>query len=158
MSTEYTGAGYISNPVDLLLGGHDTEGRVALVFSIERSGCEPPLHRHRNEDEIVYVLAGELTFYVNGERRRVLTGECLLLRRGVEHGYRVESEEACLLTVVMPSGLESYFLELDKDAGTVDIERLVTVAARYGIEITGPPPAADPQLIVGGAAGALPLR
>lgn len=139
MSTAYNGVGYSGNLVDLLLGGRDTGGRVALISSVERSGCEPPLHRHRNEDEIVYVLEGELTFYMDGEPRRLRAGDCLLLPWGVEHGYQVESEAARLLTVVLPSGLEGFYRELDEDAGAADIERLVTIAARYGIEITGPP-------------------
>jgi quercetin dioxygenase-like cupin family protein len=144
VSTKYTDVEVGGNLVDLLLGGRDTGGRAALISSVERSGCEPPLHRHRNEDEIVYVLAGELTFYVAGEPRSLLSGECLLLPRGVEHGYRVESDEARLLTVVMPAGLEGYYLELGAYGRPADIERLVTVAAHYGVEITGPPPAGEP--------------
>lgn len=140
MSTEYLGVGDVGNLVELLLGGRDTGGRVALISSVERKGSEPPLHRHRNEDEIVYVLTGELAFRVNGEWHWVRSGDCLLLPKSIEHGYRVESEEARLLTLVMPSGLEGYYFELDEYAGTGDIERLVTVAARYGIEITGQPP------------------
>ena len=114
-----------------------TPKRGALVASVERRGCEPPLHRHRNEDEIVYVLEGALTFYLDGELRALRAGDCLLLPRGVEHGYRVESEEARLLTVVMPAGLEGYYMEVGGHEAAGDIERLVAVAARYDIAITG---------------------
>ena len=142
MNVKYTDARFTGDLVNLLVGGRDTGGRMALISSVERSGCEPPLHRHRNEDELVYVLTGELNFYVNGEPHRVTSGDCLLLPMGVEHCYRVESEEARVLTVVMPSGLEDFYAALSECAAAADIERLVTVAATFGIEITGPPASA----------------
>ena len=42
---------------------------------------------------------------------------------------------------MLPAGLEGYYLELDEASREdgVTVERLVTVAARYGVEITGPP-------------------
>ena len=128
-------------PVDLLLTGKDAGGRLLLIRSLERRGFEPPRHRHRNEDEIVYVLDGELTYYLDGREHRARAGSCLALPRGGEHGFVVEMQEAQLLTLVLPAGLEGYCLELD-EAGREDgvtVERLVTVAGRYGVEITGPP-------------------
>jgi quercetin dioxygenase-like cupin family protein len=133
--------GYLGNLVRPLLGGRDTKGRLALIHSVERRGCEPPRHRHRNEDELVYVLEGELTFYVGEDPYVVATGNCLLLPKGQVHGYRVESQEATLLTTLMPAGLECFYAELGETASGLDFERLLTVAARYGIEITGPSPA-----------------
>jgi quercetin dioxygenase-like cupin family protein len=128
-------------PIDLLLTGKDSGGRLLLVRSLERRGCEPPRHRHRNEDEIVYVLDGELTYYLGEREHRARMGSCLFLPRGGEHGFVVETQEAHVLTLVLPAGLEGYYLELN-EAGREDdvtVERLVTVAARYGVEITGPP-------------------
>ncbi len=62
MSAAYTPVGYRGNVMNLLLGGGETGGRLALIHSIERRGCEPPLHRYRNEDEIVYMLDGAIRF------------------------------------------------------------------------------------------------
>ncbi len=73
----------------------------------------------------------------------------MLLPRGIEHGFILASEEAKLLLLLAPAGLEGYFKELSQpvaqlhappDAGTMpDVEQMVTTAARYGVEITGPP-------------------
>jgi quercetin dioxygenase-like cupin family protein len=131
---------FAGNPVTLLLVGRETGGQLALIRSVERRGCEPPTHRHRDEDELVYVLEGELTYYVDGTRCRIRAGSSIFLPRGEEHGYRVESGVARLLTVVTPAGLEGYYAELGGGDAEADIERLVTVAARYGVEITGPLP------------------
>jgi hypothetical protein len=54
------------------------------------------------------------------------------------------SEAARLLVLAIPAGLDGYYRELGQlSAGPCEYqeaERLVVVAARYGIDITGPPP------------------
>ncbi len=131
----------------LLLTAEDTGGRFAIVETRERSGAEPPRHVHNREDEVVVVLEGRVCFYAGGKLLDRPAGTCLYLPRGCEHSFTVESQEARLLVMVSPPGLEGYYRELSRgpeaeDATTAggmqDIERLVTVAARYGVAITGP--------------------
>ena len=128
--------------VTVLVAGEATGGRLVLLATRETTGSEPPRHLHDHEDEIVYVLAGTLTFWVGDEARRVAAGDCLLLPRGIEHGYAVESGEARLLVVLAPAGLAGYLDLAAAGNGEADVERLVTAAARHGIAITGPAPAA----------------
>ena len=54
----------------------------------------------------------------------------------------VESEEARVLVVASPAGLEGFLYEMDETKGAAEhtLERLVGVAARYGVDFTGPPP------------------
>ncbi len=140
--------------VTFLLTGEETGGRFALVRATARRGGEPPCHLHRREDETLCVLAGDLTCYVGGEPRSVLAGTCVYLPRGLEHGFVVESDEATILHLFTPAGYEGAIRELGMAApsntaspaaaGLPDVERLVTVAARYGCEITGPPLASQP--------------
>ncbi len=127
--------------VSLLVTAEQTGGRYALLEMVLRRGEEPPLHSHTREDELVYVLQGEVTFYLGGKRLEREAGECVLLQRGCEHTYCIESEEARLLVLLMPAGLEGYYQELGEcsDADRY-IERLIAVSARYGVEITGPGP------------------
>ena len=65
-----------------------------------------------------------------------------LLTRESEHSYRIESDEARLLIVVAPAGLEGYYRELHQpvahESAQPEIERVVTLAARFGLTITGP--------------------
>lgn len=131
--------------VSPLVTAEQTGGRYALLEMVLRRGEESPLHTHTREDELVYVLQGEVTFYLGGKQLEREAGECVLLQRGCEHTYCIESEEARLLVLLMPAGLEGYYQELDRHTGDEQyIERLVTVAARYGVEITGPPPQEGP--------------
>lgn len=132
--------------VNMLLASEEMQGRLAIIETLELQGCGPPLHIHNNEDEVVYVLDGEVTFIVEGRRIDGRKGTSVLLPKGQEHCYTVESACARLLVLLMPGGLDSYYLELSlvserpsASPGTeLDVERVVTMAARYDIEITGP--------------------
>ena len=129
------------------VAGEETGGRFALVETRQQRGDGPPRHVHTREDEVVYVLEGRLTVYLGEEPLDAPAGTCVLLPRGGEHTYRVESEEARLLVFLLPAGLEGCYRELDQaaraadgapDKGSHQVERLVATAARYGVEITGP--------------------
>lgn len=120
--------------VHLLAGESDTNGTFALIeLSAVRGG--PPRHCHAAEDETVYCVAGELI--LDNHASILSNGECIVLPQGRDHTYRVKSEEERLLVLLTPAGLESSYL--DGAWHGDDFERLVAVAARYGIEVTGPP-------------------
>ena len=123
-----------------MLIARDTEGQVAVLEVVVRRGEELPFHMHHREDEIVYVLAGELTYYVGQETHHATAGTCVLLPRGCEHTFSVGSESARLLVIFSPGGLEEFYREMDGDGADGGIERLIAVAARYGVAITGPAP------------------
>ncbi len=65
-----------------MLIARDLDGRVAILERVERRGEEPPFHVHTHEDEIVYVLAGTLTYYMDQETHTATAGTCVLLPRG----------------------------------------------------------------------------
>ncbi len=136
-------AWYLGNLVSFLVSGADTGGRFALIQTCETRGCEPPRHIHHHEDEIIYVLEGCLRFSVDEASFDAPSGSYVLLPRGVEHGFLLATAEAKLLMMPTPAGLEGYFKELSQLVehrhAALDAEQLVTVAARYGVEITGPP-------------------
>ncbi len=119
-----------------------TDGRVALVELHAVQGQEPPRHVHANEDEIIYVLEGTLTVCVGEDVHPAAAGTCVLLPRGTEHSYAVESADARLLVVLAPAGLEGFFGEAGALPSGQGVERLIAVAARYGVAITGPAPTA----------------
>jgi membrane protease YdiL (CAAX protease family)/quercetin dioxygenase-like cupin family protein len=126
-----------------LLTGEDTGGRFALLETVETRGREPPGRIHTREDLAVYVLEGLVRFCTDGAWRECSAGACVLLPRGTEHTFAVRSERARLLVLLAPAGLEGYYRELDEHAGAAtagmtDFERLVTVAARYGVAIAVP--------------------
>lgn len=76
-------------------------GRGAAVIEYTtRKGEEPPDHTHPTEDEIFYVLEGELTFRCGDETFDVGEGGFIYLPLGIEHGYTIRSEGTVRLLVV----------------------------------------------------------
>jgi quercetin dioxygenase-like cupin family protein len=128
----------------VLLGSDDTNDACAVVLSVERAGDEPPFHLHEGEDEICYVLEGSVTYFTGDRLVQAEAGHCAFIPRGVEHSFKVQTEHARVLTVYVPGGFEGFVRELGsltvRALGSHDLERLITVAARYGCEITGRPP------------------
>jgi quercetin dioxygenase-like cupin family protein len=124
------------NSLNLLVAANETDGRFAVIEAQERPGSELPLHIHHNEDEFIYVLAGELTMAIGHERFAAGAGAWYFLPRGTEHGYAVTSDEARLLITLTPAGLET-FLQAVRSGEGVDIEALISHAAHHALEITG---------------------
>jgi quercetin dioxygenase-like cupin family protein len=114
-------------------------------------GDSPPLHVHRNEDEVFHVLEGSLRFRVDGRDRTAGVGMVLVAPKGVPHTYRVESAEgARFLTITRGSDLENMLRAASRPAlhpglpaaatPTPEmIEALVGLAAANGIDIVGAP-------------------
>jgi quercetin dioxygenase-like cupin family protein len=127
-----------------LIGGRATAGRFALIELTVERGAEPPCHRHANEDEVIYVLAGDVHILVGTQRLSKTAGGAIFIPRGVEHGFAVVSGQARLLTAYLPAGFEGFYRET-ADAVPGDLDRLIATAARYGCEVTGPPLTVDPN-------------
>src|SRR6476659_6748999 len=129
-----------------LATGEDTGGKYALWEAIVPPGGGPPPHVHSREEEGFYVLEGEITFTVNGEGVVAKAGTFANMPVGTPHSFKNESDRpAKMLLSVAPAGLEQMFFEcgvpLAEGATTAlpptkeEIERLLAVAPRYGIEI-----------------------
>lgn len=131
--------------------GEETGGAFALVEALVLPGGGPPPHIHHREDEAFYVLEGELAFHVDGRDINAGAGSWVTLAKGSLHSFQnVSDRPAWMLIVVTPAGLERFFLEVgraasDSDGEHVvptpeDIEKLLTTAPRYGLEIRLPEP------------------
>ena len=119
--------------------GAATGGSVAVVehtLAPRRLGAPP--HRHRHEDEVSYVLDGELTVQQGREVVTAGPGECIVKPRGIFHAFwNAGSRTVRFLEIIAPAGFERYFAELARlvpDDGPPDIEGIVALAGRYGLE------------------------
>ena len=65
-----------------------------------RKGEEPPRHTHPSEDEMSYVLSGELTFHCDDASFDVSAGGFVYLPQGQKHGYTIRSEGPVRLIMV----------------------------------------------------------
>jgi quercetin dioxygenase-like cupin family protein len=132
-----------------LATGEDTNGKYALWEAVVPPGGGPPAHVHSREEEGFYVLEGEITFTINGERIVATAGTFANMPVGTPHSFKNESNKpARMLISVAPAGLERMFFEvgvpLAEGATTAspptkeEIENLLAIAPRYGIEIRLP--------------------
>jgi quercetin dioxygenase-like cupin family protein len=74
--------------------------RLAFVEYTTREGEEPPDHTHATEDEIFYVLEGELAVRCGDETFHVAAGGFIFLPCGIEHGYRIQTKSDIRLLVI----------------------------------------------------------
>jgi quercetin dioxygenase-like cupin family protein len=132
----------------ILASGDDTNRAYALIEATVPPGGGPPSHVHRREDEAFYVLEGELAFQADGRDIAATAGAWVTLPKGSRHTFRNSGAKAArMLIVVTPSGLEKFFAEVGQEATDrttapivtpADIERLLAVAPKYGLEIQPP--------------------
>lgn len=132
-----------------LATGDGTNGKYALWEALVGPGGGPPPHVHSREEEGFYVLEGEITFTINGERVVATAGMFANMPVGTPHSFKNESSKtARMLISLAPAGLEKMFFEfgvlLPEGSATAlpptkeEIEKLLAVAPKYGNEISLP--------------------
>ena len=132
-----------------LATSEDTQGRFALIEAVTRKGNVPPPHIHRREDEIFYILEGDMTASVGKQTIKGMPGTLVFMPRNVAHSFDIHSEQLRMLILLTPAGLEGYFKECSVPAPAMtlpppaevpysDIQKLIAVAQRYGIEWVSP--------------------
>ena len=121
----------------------DSEGQLAFFHLIAPPISGPPRHVHSREDELFYVLEGELVFELDGQRFAVGPGGTVYLRRGVVHAYQnFTTTDARLLIATTPGGFSEFFVELSAatpSGGLLDLAVLAALGQKYGIATLGPP-------------------
>jgi mannose-6-phosphate isomerase-like protein (cupin superfamily) len=139
---------FIDTLVHVHVDGDASGGSLALLDERGRRGNMPPLHVHRRDDELFYVLEGELSLFVAGEQIVLSAGQAALAPRDVPHTRRVESEQARWLVISISAGFESFVREVAEPAPAEELPPagrpfdpavLAQAAAKVGIEILGAP-------------------
>lgn len=125
------------------VSAQDSDGTLSFFHLVAPPMSGPPLHVHTREDELFYVLEGELVFELDGERHTVRAGDTVYLRRGVVHAYQNFTKlDARLLIATTPGGFSDFFVELSAATppGTLpDPDRVAAIGAKYGMTLLGPP-------------------
>jgi quercetin dioxygenase-like cupin family protein len=127
-----------------------TGGEFVLVEQL--LGVVTPMHIQPTESVSWYVLDGEVTFYCAGGERAASTGSFAYVPPGAPHAFRVESETVRMLNLntaqhdrfFRAAGVAAPVRALpapDDPRAAVDEGRVAAAAARFGVEIVGPPPA-----------------
>lgn len=154
---EGTMVDYFGALVTIKADGEMTNGSFSLVEYWAREGNAPPWHLHVNDDELFYILEGEVDIYHRDgdgtEHQRTLeAGGTAYAPSGRPHAFKVASDEAKFLVFTFKPGFEQWFLSLGAETDTYELppatvpseEKVAAMrdlAATYGVELLGPPPA-----------------
>ena len=77
-----------------------TNGDVAFMEFATEKGKEPPSHVHAGEDEIFYLLSGELTVDCGGDSFDAGPGDFVFLPSDVPHSYTIKTDGLVHLLVM----------------------------------------------------------
>jgi quercetin dioxygenase-like cupin family protein len=154
-SDTQTAVWFLGALVRTRLDSDSSDDVLAVLDHQGRSGYNSPLHRHLHDEETFVVLDGRVQFTADGEDHVAVAGSAVLVPRRTVHGFVVTSPSARFLTLHTPGGFDRFTNRVGFPArGPVDAdasapldapvpspEDLTRIAAEYGIEIVGPPPA-----------------
>ncbi|MCU7723911.1 cupin domain-containing protein [Actinoplanes sp. KI2] len=122
-------------------GASTREAYSLFEYAIPAETNGPPAHLHTREDESFVCLAGRLDVTLGGEEFTLAFGDYLYLPRNVVHTFRNPyGEEARVISVVSPAGLEEYYQALGAlPPGPKDMAVLRPIMEEFGIELQMPP-------------------
>jgi uncharacterized cupin superfamily protein len=127
---------------EVKIGGDVTGGVYALVeFVIDARRLVPP-HIHISEDELSYVLEGEVGFRVGDEEYTVGPGHAVYKPRGIMHTFWNGSDRAArVLEFISPAGIEEFFVgrptRPDRQPNVHSDEWVAGLKERYGLRLFG---------------------
>jgi mannose-6-phosphate isomerase-like protein (cupin superfamily) len=115
-----------------------TSGDFSLMERTVPAGARtPPAHRHVNCSEAFFVLAGTITFQLDGASLEGRAGDFLMVPRGAAHTFGNRGESSARLLVLHAPAMDAYFEELhllwsSGSPPAVEAER--ELMSRYGME------------------------
>jgi mannose-6-phosphate isomerase-like protein (cupin superfamily) len=125
---------------------------LSILESEMARGDSPPLHVHRDEDEVFHILAGEIRFRVGEAEVLARSGDTLVAPKRTPHTFRVESETARFVTITtgdFEHAVRAFSRPADGpglpafiEPAPETVQALTRVMAAHGIDILGPPMAA----------------
>ena len=123
--------------VTFRVSGSETNGAYAVLeFRLEPGRLVPP-HAHSREQEVSYVLDGEIGLRIGPEQLTATPGCFVVKRPQITHTFwNATSYPARLLEVISPAGFDSYFRELAdiyESGGLREPQLVADLQDRYGL-------------------------
>lgn len=120
---------------------------VAQLRLVERAGYRTPLHVHHETDETFFIVSGEMSLFVDGQKHRLGPGDYAIIPRGTPHAQGNESgAESVILLTLVPGAFEAFFDARAEIAKTTPPGHpgygpaMIALGQRFDIEVVGPEP------------------
>ncbi len=117
---------------------NSVNGSAAIVeHTVEPKSIGAPMHKHTHEDEISYVLEGELSVIQGGNVQIARPGEYIVKPRGIFHTFwNAGNERIRFIEVISPGNFEYYFAELApflESGKPAQMDKVRETGAKYGL-------------------------
>ena len=115
----------------------ETNGVFSVVEIVTPRGKGVDLHVHEREDELVYLLVGEIEVTLGNQKMKAVPGVMALLPRGIPHGFtNIGNKPSRLLDSILPGQFDNYFVELAAlfAAGNSSEEQIDRLSKKYRIK------------------------
>lgn len=127
--------GILGNQTTFKVASEETGGAYAILEQHIPPGNGPPLHVHRHETEIFYVLEGEFVFTLGDQAVAARVATTIVGPRDIPHTFRnVGASDGRLLLMILPGRFAHYFIDAD-GVDHSDLAAIKALCARYGVEI-----------------------
>lgn len=101
------------------LDAEETGGALSLIEMLYPPALEVPVHVHHRQDELFYVLDGQMRLRVEAREEVAEAGAVVFVPRGTPHGFIVTSADpARYLVLHSPAGFEGFVLATSEPAAT----------------------------------------
>ena len=133
--------------------GAETGGQYWALEGLADKHMAIPLHAHTHEDEIWFVLEGEIAFILGEDTMVGGPGTFVYIPRNTPHTFQVRSEIARWFGFGLSGNLDEWFFETGEPANSLTIPphpseppteaaiSAITASLKaYGTDTLGPPP------------------
>lgn len=128
----------LGEAITVKIGGEQTGGRYAVIEEVSPVDSGPPFHLHRHEDEIFYVVEGEIEFQRGDQRFRAKAGSTVFLPKDVPHTFRnVGTTPSKVLVVIIPARFVGFFEDIHALAKPTP-EQAVELGKKYDLTFPSP--------------------
>jgi quercetin dioxygenase-like cupin family protein len=127
----------------VLATASETNGAYSAFEIFVPPGAGTPLHAHSNQEAVFYVVKGYLRFQAGDAVEEHGPGSLVHAARNVPHLFvNMGNEEAVVIVIARPGGIEKFFLEVGTEIAATDaptaptqeeIDRILAFAPAHGI-------------------------
>ncbi|MDP4262826.1 MAG: cupin domain-containing protein [Bacteroidota bacterium] len=117
-----------------------TQGAKSICFLSEsfKPGDSLPVHKHLNEDELIFLLKGSGLFTLGNQQYPISEGAVAMVPRGIWHGLQNTGDEDIEIRFAYtPSGFEGFFREVGTPVGQPfvkkSMEQRKAIAKKWGM-------------------------
>ena len=121
--------------IECKVAGTQTGNAYTILGITLEKGQGAPMHIHKREDEVFYILEGTCTFGLGDEVVTAEAGTTVILKKGLAHFFRNDSSTPMkALITAIPGGLDRYFEEVTTAIAEQKPQEIDKINAQYEIE------------------------